>query len=123
MSILWQVGILFSICLAAQGIAALLPFAFPASVLAMLLVFLLLLSGIIRIRHIKELATWFSQNMGFLFVPACVEVMDYFDLIAENLIPILVIGVVTTLLVFAVTGWTVKALMRLQQRREEKLHG
>ena len=123
MSILWQVGILFSVCLAAQGIAALLPFAFPASVLAMLLVFLLLLSGIIRIRHIKELATWFSQNMGFLFVPACVEVMDYFDLIAENLIPILVIGVVTTLLVFAVTGWTVKALMRLQQRREEKLHG
>ena len=123
MSILWQVGILFSICLAAQGIAALLPFAFPASVLAMLLVFLLLLSGIIRIRHIKELATWFSQNMGFLFVPACVEVMDYFDLIAENLIPILVIGVVTTLLVFAVTGWTVKALMRLQQRRGGKLHG
>ena len=123
MSILWQVGILFSICLAAQGIAALLPFAFPASVLAMLLVFLLLLSGIIRIRHIKELAIWFSQNMGFLFVPACVEVMDYFDLIAENLIPILVIGVVTTILVFAVTGWTVKALMRLQAGRGQKTHG
>ena len=62
----------------------------------MLLVFLLLLGGIIRIRHIKDLANWFSQNMGFLFVPACVEVMDYFDLIAQNLIPILVIGAVTT---------------------------
>ena len=123
MSILWQVGILFSICRAAQGIAELLPFAFPASVLAMLLVFLLLLGGIIRIRHIKDLANWFSQNMGFLFVPACVEVMDYFDLIAQNLIPILVIGVVTTFLAFGVTGWTVKALMRLQAGKGEKTHG
>ena len=61
--------------------------------------------------------------MGFLFVPACVEVMDYFDLIAQNLIPILVIGVVTTFLVFGVTGWTVKALMRLQAGKGEKTHG
>ena len=121
LNILWQVGILFVVCLAAQWLVTLLPFAFPASVLAMILVFLLLLAGVIKVRQIKELSNWFAQNMAFLFVPACAGVLNYFDLIAANLFPILFISVVTTFLVFGATGWTVKGLMRLQARpRKEK---
>ena len=121
LGILWQVGILFTICLAAQWLVTLLPFAFPSSVLAMLIVLVLLLCGLLRIRHIKELSNWFSQNMGFLFVPACTGVIEYFDLIAENILQIFVIALVSALLVFAVTGWTVKGLILLQNRiMEEK---
>ena len=119
LNILWQVGILFLVCLAAQWLVTLLPFAFPASVLAMILVFLLLLAGIIKVRQIKELSNWFAQNMAFLFVPACAGVLNYFDIIAANLFPILFISTVTTFLVFGATGWTVKGLMRLQARLRE----
>ena len=37
--LLVQIGIVFGICLVGEGIAAVLPFAFPASVLSMLLLF------------------------------------------------------------------------------------
>ena len=116
MGILWQIGILFGICLASEWLVTLLPFAFPSSVMAMLIVLALLLCGLLRIRHIKELSVWFSQNMGFLFVPACTAVMEYFDLIAANLVPIFVISLVSALLVFGVTGWTVKGLIWLQNK-------
>ena len=127
MSILWQIGIMFVICFAAQWLVTLLPFAFPSSVLAMLLVLVLLLCGLLRIKHIKELATWFSQNLAFLFVPACTGVIEYFDLIASNILQIFVIAIVSALLVFAVTGWTVKGLILLQnkilEKREETQNG
>jgi len=42
MKIFVQLGILFAVCLAAEGIAKLLPFAMPASILGMLLMLLLL---------------------------------------------------------------------------------
>lgn len=42
--------------------------------------------------------------------------MEYFDLIAANLVPIFVISLVSALLVFGVTGWTVKGLIWLQNK-------
>lgn len=116
MKILWQIGILTGICLAAQWLVTLLPFSFPASVMAMLVLLILLLTGVLKTRHIRELSSWFLQNMALLFVPATVGVLNYLDIIRDNLFPILFISAVTTLLVFAVTGWTVKGLMALQAR-------
>ena len=118
LKVLWQVGILFAVCFLAQGAVELLPFAFPASVLAMVFVFLLLLTGILKKKQIKDLADWFSQNMAFLFVPYSVGIIQYFDLIRQNLFGILFISAVTMLFTFAATGWAVKGLMRLQLRLE-----
>ena len=127
LGILWQIGILFAICFFAQWLVTLLPFTFPSSVLAMLIVLLLLMCGILKVQQIKELSNWFAQNMSFLFVPACTGVIEYFDLIAANLIPILVISLVSALLVFGVTGWTVKGLIWLQDKvtgkKEVQKHG
>ena len=42
-----EIAIIFGICLASEGISALLPIPFPASVLSMLILLALLLSGVV----------------------------------------------------------------------------
>ena len=67
--LLVQIGIVFGICLVGEGIAAVLPFAFPASVLSMLLLFVLLLCGVLKVEHIREKGDFLLKNMAFFFIP------------------------------------------------------
>ena len=56
MKILTQLAIIFTICLVAECIAAVLPFTFPSGVIGMILLFLLLLFKFIKRRHIEEVS-------------------------------------------------------------------
>ena len=49
MKILLQVALVFGIYWVGQGIEAVLPFAFPASVISLLLLLVLLLTGVVRV--------------------------------------------------------------------------
>ena len=81
----------------------------------MILLFLLLLFKVLKVEHIEEKASFVLNNMAFFFIPAGVGVMEYFDILGAYLVPFLVICVVSTILTFAVTAWTVTGVMRLQE--------
>ncbi len=120
MKLMIQIGIVFGICLVGEGISAVLPFPFTSSVISMLLLFLLLLS-VLKVEHIRQKAEFLLKNMSFFFVPAGVGIMGQFDVLRENLIPLLVILVVSTLLTFAATVYTVRAVIALQGRFRRRL--
>ena len=69
MKIIKQVGIIFLICWLGLVIEAALPFSFPASIIGMILLFLCLLLGILRIEHIQEKSDFLLSNMAFFFIP------------------------------------------------------
>ena len=46
MNIMGELALIFGICLVGEGVAALLPVAFPASVISMVLLMVLLLTGV-----------------------------------------------------------------------------
>ena len=118
MKIIIQVAIIFSICWVSQIIEALLPIAFPASVIGMILLLLLLLSGVLRVEHIREKSDFLLSNMAFFFIPAGVSVINYFDVLASVLLPLLVFCVVSTDLTFAVSAYAVHLTRRLMDRRK-----
>ena len=126
MKILLQIGIVFLVCLVGEWISAVLPFAFPGSVIAMILLFLLLLCKVLKVEHIEQKASFVLNNMAFFFIPAGVGMVEYFDVLGTYLVPFLVICTVSTVLTFAVTAWTVTGVMRLQTwilSRKEKQNG
>lgn len=114
-----EVALLFGVCLAGEGIAALLPVAFPASVVSMILLIALLLAGVVKERHIQRICKFLTANMAVFFIPACVGAMEYAGVIFANLLPIVGICFITTPLVYFVTAWTVKAVMALMRRGRE----
>jgi holin-like protein len=122
MDVIVQIGVVFAVCFVGEIIAALLPFTFPSGVIAMVLLFLLLATKALRPHHLKEKSTFLLNNMPLFFIPACVGVMRYADVLLDNLLPIVLICVGTVPLVFFVTGQTVQLAMRWIDKREAKKH-
>lgn len=121
MKLLCQFGVIFGVCWVSQILENLLPFPFPGSVIGMVLLFVLLATGVLRLEHVREKADFLLANMAFFFLPAGVSVMNYFDVLDSALVPLLVICLVTTVLVFGATALSVKLTLRLMGRGKQ--HG
>lgn len=119
MNIMGQLAILFGVCLAAEGVAALLPVPFPASVIGMLLLLGLLLCRGVRERHIDRVCGFLSDNMSFFFVAPCVGLLKYADHLMECLLPFVFIAIITTPIVYFATAWTIQLTMALRRRRRK----
>ena len=118
--ILLQIGVILAFAAAGEWIAAILPVAVPPSIVAMALLLLLLFCGALRLEQVEDTADFFLKNMGFFFIPVNVSIMKSYRLISDNLFKFLFLIIVTTLITFAATGWTVQAVMRLQNRTQKE---
>ncbi len=125
MKLLIQFGIIFGVCWAGEGLASLLPL--PGSVISMILLFLLLLVRLLKPAHIAEKSSFLLKNMAFFFIPAGVAIMESIGILWENLLPFLTICVVSMIVTFAATAYTVRLVIWLQNRisagKEGKQHG
>jgi holin-like protein len=119
MKIIKQIGIIFSVCWISTVIEQLLPFAFPASVIGMILLFFCLLAGLLKVEHIREKSDFLLSNMAFFFIPAGVNVINYLDVLKANWLPLLAVCILTTVITFAATAFSVRLTLRLLHRRKE----
>ncbi len=122
MNLIFELGILFLICMAGEGIAVLLPITIPASVISLILLLILLLSGVLKERQIRQSAAFLTENMGILFIPAAVGTLEYLDVLKAQAIPFLLITVVSTPFVYFITAWSVQLLMKLFNRKKVQHH-
>lgn len=122
MNIMGELALIFGICLVGEGVAALLPVAFPASVISMVLLMVLLLTGVVKDRHIQTASHFLVANMAFFFLPSFVGLLEHIELLKSQLVPLLLIIVLTTPVVYLVTVWTVRLLMLRHRNRKEDRH-
>ena len=122
MSIIAQAAVVFGLCLISEGLAALIPAALPASVIALLLLGLLLFTKLLKPEHIQQLSSFLVANMAFFFLPSCVEMMEHAPAILRQLLPFLLVVLATTPVVYFVTAWTVQLLVRHSRRKGAKGH-
>lgn len=120
LKIITQVGIIFGVCWAAQIVEQALPFAFPASVIGMILMFLLLAFRVLKVDHIREKSDFLLGNMAFFFIPAGVSIINYFDVLKNWVFQLIFICIVTTVITFAVTAYSMRFVMYLMARFSEK---
>lgn len=120
LKIITQVGIIFGVCWAAQIVEQALPFAFPASVIGMILMFLLLAFRVLKVDHIREKSDFLLGNMAFFFIPAGVIIINYFDVLKDWVFQLIFICIVTTVITFVVTAYSMRFVMYLMARFSEK---
>lgn len=117
MNIVTELALIFGVCLIGSGIASLLPFMVPYSVIRLLVLTLLLYRKILRPEQIKDAGGFFIRNMGIFFVPAVVGTMEYVETLTNYLVPFLVITLVTTPLVYFIAGWSVQLCLKLRRKK------
>src|SRR5699024_11705611 len=82
--IIIHIFILYLFNIVGTGIKDFLNLSVPGSVIGLLLLFILLLSNVLKVEWIGEGAPFFVNNLVFFFILATVGVMNYFDLISEE---------------------------------------
>lgn len=104
MKYLKQIAIIMAFSLAGELLNALIPLPVPASIYGLILMFLALYFGAIKLEHVKETAKLLIEWMQVMFIPAAVGLMAVWNIVEKNLLAYLIIMVVSTLVVFAVSG-------------------
>lgn len=119
MKIIKQIGIIFAICWLSQVVEHFLPFEFPATVIGLVLLLLCLLTRLLTVEHVQEKSDFLLSNMAFFFIPAGVSMINYFDILKNNWVQLLVICVISTVVTFAVTAYSIRLTIKLMNRRKK----
>ncbi|MCD7826117.1 MAG: CidA/LrgA family protein [Clostridiaceae bacterium] len=99
----------------------LLPLPVPASIYGMVLLYVCLLTGIIRLEQIRETGRYLVEIMPVMFIPAGVGLLQSWGVLKPVFVPFAVITFVSTVVVMAVAGRVTQFVMRRGNRRKE--HG
>ncbi len=113
-----QFLIILLFCLMGE-LLSLLPLPIPAAVYGLVLLLIALCTGLLKPQAIADTAHFLIAVMPLLFVAPAVDILAHWGVIAPNLVPITVIIVVSTALVFAVSGWVTKLCMKKKKEGSE----
>jgi len=117
MKYLHQVVIIAAVTFAAEILKYLIPLPVPASIYGLIILFVLLKSGVVKLEQVEDVGGFLLELMPLLLVPASVSFLTVLDTIEGMLLPVLIMGFVGTTVVMLVTGWVSQASVR---RKEEQ---
>ena len=112
--------LLLSIYFAGEILSKLLNLPIPGSIVGMILLFVLLTSNIIKVEKIENLANFFLDHLAFFFIPASVGLMTSFVSLKGSIFKIILLCILTTIIVIAVTGITVQFICNRKSVKEDK---
>ena len=116
MKYVFQFARIMGFCLAGELLHALLPLPIPAGIYGLVLLAAALLTGIVKIEQVKQTGDFLSSLFPLLFIPTVAGVMEEWDLISNNLIPILIALVPVTWAVMAAAGKVTQTIMDRRER-------
>ncbi len=93
-----------------------IPLPIPAAIYGLILLLLALCLGIVKVEKISEISKFLLEIMPILFVPPAINILANWGIISPHLVSILIVILVSTLLVFAISGLVTSLLLK---RKEE----
>ena len=94
-----------------------IPLPVPASIYGMVLLFIGLRTGWIRIDSVREVGKFLIEIMPVMFIPAGVGLMASWGVLSPILVPTAVITVVTIVTVMIATGWSSQIVIRRDRKK------
>ncbi|AIQ55254.1 MULTISPECIES: CidA/LrgA family protein [Paenibacillus] len=89
----------------------------PGSIIGMLILFLLLEAGAVRLSWVEVGASWLLAELLLFFIPSAVGVMKYTSLLEVNGLQVLAVVLVGTFAVMAGSGLLTGAIYKVKERR------
>ena len=111
MNDLRELGVILALCAAGDVLSTLIGGALPGNVLGMMLLLVLLVTRVLKSRHIEHAADFFLKNMAIFFLPVSLGVLELYADLHSQLAAILAVCVLTTF----ITAF-VHLVLRLQKR-------
>ena len=113
MKYLKQLMIILGAYLLGVAIQLIFNLPIPGTVLGLIILFLGLYSGIIKIEMIEDMCEILISHMSFLFIPAGVGLITSFNLLSDNIVAFFLVILISTIIVWLITAYVVKFLRKV----------
>lgn len=97
-----------------------IPAPIPASIYGMVLMFAALSLKLVKVEAVADAGGFLVSILPLLFVAPLVSLLDYWDAIKDDLVPIFFIILASTLLVFGLSGRVTQWLVERKGRKEHE---
>jgi holin-like protein len=119
MKYIYQFGVIAAITFIGELLRKVIDLPIPASVWGLVLMLLLLVTGMVKLEQVKEAGEFLIQIMPLMFVPAAVGLMVSWPELKSMLLPLIIIVIVTTIIVMAVSGKVTQFVIERQREQDE----
>lgn len=113
-----QFEIILAISLVGELLNRVIPLPIPASIYGMVILFTALCTGAIKLHMVREAGKFLIYLMPLMFVPATVGLLDNWGVMQEFIIAIIVISLISTLAVVAVTGRVTQWIINKKEKED-----
>lgn len=104
MKFLRQFMIILLLSFLGEVLKMFIPLPIPASVYGHVLMLVCLMTGVLKTSQVKDAAFFLIEIMPVMFIPAAAGLIDSWGVLRPLIVPIMIITVVITVFVMAVTG-------------------
>lgn len=118
-----QFLIILLISFIGEGLNFLIPAPIPASIYAMVILFVCLCTKIIKLEAVKDAGMFLIEIMPLMFIPAGVGLMKSWGVLKPLIIPVVVITVISLIAVMAVSGRVSQRIIKAQEKKNSESEG
>lgn len=116
MKVMKQFGIILAITFAGEVLHGALPLPIPASIYGLILMLAGLMTKIIKVDDVGDAALFLIETMPMMFIPAAVGLLDSWGVLKSIFVPIIIITLVSTIIVMAVSGLVTQKIIRMRKQ-------
>ena len=120
MKYLQQFLLILCISFVGEFIKYVLPLPIPASIYGMVILFIGLLTGLIKLEQVKDVGKFLIEIMPVMFIPAAVGLMESWSVIRPSLLPYIIVIIVSTIIVMAVSGLVTQKIINNSKKSIKK---
>ena len=118
MKYLRQFMIILLVSFAGELLKYIMPFPVPASIYGLIILFVLLETGILKLDAVKETSVFLIEIMPLMFIPAGVGLMESWGDLNSMLVEVIVIILVSTVLVMGISGKVTELVLKRTSTRK-----
>ncbi|SHE85237.1 CidA/LrgA family protein [Clostridium fallax] len=111
MKLFRELIIILSIYLIGEFVSYIFHLPVPGNIIGMILLLVLLMTKKIKVSAIETVSNFFLDHLAFFFIPAGVGLISSFGILKSAWAKLLIVCILTTMIVIAITGLVVQFLV------------
>ena len=115
-----QFSIILIVSFLGELLKSFIPLPIPASIYGLVLMLAALWSGIVPLEAVRETGKFLISIMQLMFIPAAAGLLVSWKEMQDMLIPFIVIIIVSTGVVFGISGRVTQAVMKHQKHQKNQ---
>ena len=116
MKIFKEISIILSISVVSQILVTTFKFPISASVTGIIILFILLMTKIIKEDDIKDTSDFLSHNLIFFYIPSAVAIIEEYHYIKKDTIPFITICMFCRIIIMVSTSMTAQICTKIKER-------